>query len=605
MKKEISFIVLMSICGLVTGLAVTTILIAIASPDLTNQILTIAEKQDFVTMTGIAERIAENTTLFIFLPTLTVSLITALFCLLVLNPQITITNLRSRTAKLKLSAVLVALAGVYLLAAAIEYALGMTINRPFMTFMSDNNISGIPIISAYFETAVLGGLTWLIVGETGWAGDLSSFKMGSADKKARPLECLALGALAGILTTSLFFSIDWTFNRFFLLISEVLDRSGETSILGFKYLGLMMVTMLTVCGCMVAGLTLGFAPVNRDWGYRYRRLILPGALAVVCLLSVLGINQHAAVKYDLDKKDLAQAAGLSSSAEQSKTILLFKSADNSSGVLLQEWPMAVEGYSMMGKNIVTLSEENLTRIIKYIDNHPDGSIYKYTAFDVLFKGYHALWDIELGREYQFKASFHLMLPRIMMISSMKSLPVTDRNIGYLRAFSDEKIWYFGKKIIPKIAAGFIHFNMFDEAGQWIKKAEQLKSDQSEISDWIVIPAAPMLTAGKITGGIKVNGYIPANTKVALFSADLTGDKISMWNQPISMVDARALDQEGRFLFKNLGQGKYTLALMTERETIPFGISADRIKVKNLPGPIELNIEKSVVDLGDIEINVEL
>lgn len=606
MKKEISFIALMSICGLVTGLAITAILMAIASPDhLTNQILTIAEKQDLVTMIGMAERITGNTTLFIFLPTLTVSLITVLFCLLILNSQITITNLRSRTAKLKLSAVLVTLAGVYALAAVIEYALGITINRPFLTSISEKDISGIPIILAYFETAVLGGLTWLIVGETGWAGDLSSFKMGSADKKARPIECLVLGALAGILTTSLFFSLNWTFNRFFLLISEVFDQSGETSFLGFKYLGLMMVTMLTVCGCIVAALTLSLAPVNRDWSYRCRRLILPAALAFVCLLSVLGINQHAAVKYDLDKKDLAQAAGLSSSAERSKTILLFKSADNSSDVLLQEWPMAVEGYSMMGKNIVTLSEENLTRIIKYIDNHPDGSVYKYTAFDVLYKGYHALWDIERGKEYQFEASLHLLLPRIMMISSMKSLPVTDRNIGYLRAFSDEKTWYVGKKIARKIAAGFIHFNMFDEAGQWIKKAEELKPDQSESSDRIVIPAVPMLTAGKVTGGIKVNGDIPANTKIALFSADLMGDKISIWNQPISMVDAHALDQEGRFLFNNLGQGKYVLALMTESEIVPFNISADRIKVKNLPGPIELDIENSVADLGDIEINVEL
>ena len=45
--------------------------------------------------------------------------------------------------------------------------------------------------------------------------------------------------------------------------------------------------------------------------------------------------------------------------------------------------------------------------------------------------------------------------------------------------------------------------------------------------------------------------------------------------------------------------------MTESEIVPFNISADRIKVKNLPGPIELDIENSVADLGDIEINVEL
>ena len=62
MKKETSFIALMSICGLVTGLAITAILMAIASPDhLTNQILTIAEKQDLVTMIGVAERITGNT----------------------------------------------------------------------------------------------------------------------------------------------------------------------------------------------------------------------------------------------------------------------------------------------------------------------------------------------------------------------------------------------------------------------------------------------------------------------------------------------------------------------------------------------------------------
>jgi len=605
MKKEISFIALMSICGLVTGLASTAILLAIGYPvHLTDRILTMAEKQDLVTMIGMAERITGNTTLFIFLPSLAVALATALFCLLILNSQITVTNLRHRTAKLKLGLVLVTLAGVYALTAVIEYTLGISINRPLLTFFSGKNISGTPIVPAYIEMAVLGGLTWLLVGETGWAGDLSSFKMGSADKKARPIECLALGALAGILTAGLFFSLDWSFNRFFILISEVFDRSGDTSFLGFKYLGLMLATMLALCGCIVALLTLSLAPVYRDWRSRLRRLILPAALTLVCLLSVLGINQHAAVKYDLDKKDLARAAGLSSSAEPSKTILLFKSTDNGSDVLLQEWPMAVDSYSMMGQNIVTLSEENLTGIIEYIDNHPHGSVHNYTALDILYRGYLALWDIERGKEYQFEASRHLQLPRIMMISSIKSLPVTDRNIGYLRAFSDEKTWSVGKKIAPKIAAGFIHFNLFDEAGQWIKKTAALNPDPSESNDRIVIPAAPMLTAGQVTGAIKVNGGIPANTRIALFSADLMRDKVSMWNQPISMVAAHALDQEGRFLFNNLGQGTYVLALMTDSEIIPFDIPAGSIKVKNVPGPVALDIENPVADLGAVEIDVE-
>ena len=70
-------------------------------------------------------------------------------------------------------------------------------------------------------------------------------------------------------------------------------------------------------------------------------------------------------------------------------------------------------------------------------------------------------------------------------------------------------------------------------------------------------------------------------------------------------ESKSGEQEGRFLFNNLGQGKYTLVLMTESKIIPFNISADRIKVKNLPGPIDLYIENSVADLGDIEINVAL
>jgi len=605
MRKEISFVLIMALSGFCTGVTITAILCGIASPSYDGLILTLAEKDDFQAMFKLGEWINDHLTWFT-LPTLAISFIALIFYLKILNPGITIANLKNKTSILKFGAVLILLTIVHSLFAIMEYAFGVEILRPLMSIGSGDNITtSSAVFMAYVEAAVIGGLTWMIIGETGWAGDLSSFKLQAGKQKPRIIESLLFGVVVGTVTSALLFFFDWTFNRFFLLINEVLDGSGETSLLGFKYLGLMIVSILMTCSAIFASLTVALAPVRQDWRYRRIRLILPTLLAGILFIAVWGIDRHASTKYDLNQKDLGQAAGLDSLAIQSKTVLLFKPKNDTDKFIIQEWAMEVEGYSMMGKNSIVLSQNNLSKVAAFIDSRPDGSVFKYTALDVLYKGYYALWDIDNGLKHHKTAAQHLLLPRMMLIARAKQMLVTEQNLSYLQAFTNESIWHVGVKAAPKMAAGFIHFNLFDEAALWLAKGAKGNDVQSGSSEELTIPEEPFLIHGKITGEIKINGKIPDGSKAALFAAERIGEQIKVWDNAISMVAVSVIDQAGRFNFKNLSEGNYVLALIADSQTIPHSDSAGNVEVSNLPAPIEITAVKPSVDLGSIEITVKL
>jgi hypothetical protein len=171
----------------------------------------------------------------------------------------------------------------------------------------------------------------------------------------------------------------------------VLDKSGEVSYLGFKLLAYEAMFMASMSLGILAGLITAFSPTYKTTRQRVVRLIFPAMLLAVLIPVILSTYQNAVKKYDLGKKNLAEAVGIPEKASVSKTIATFMPNNKT---VIQEWPMQANANSFMGTYTIELSHENLNKVKDYIAAHKEGSVYNYAAQDVLVNGYYGLWDIK-------------------------------------------------------------------------------------------------------------------------------------------------------------------------------------------------------------------
>jgi hypothetical protein len=587
MKKEIAFIGLMMILGVALGFGLVAILGAIAIPGYTGMILTQAEKADFELMSQQFSWIVKNP--YLLTGILILFFITAGVLLFAnLNPNFR-NKFKEKTARLKAAAVLLGSLACFVLLLTPLFSSSLF---PLLYSSFPQTINN-TVIFLFF--LISSGLLWVIVGETGWAGDFSSWKMGVQGKQARPVASFILGGIIGSAAFGLYYLFNWSFNKYFILVSEVLDKSGETSYLGFKLLANYLMFFLSMSLGIMAGLITAFSPTYKTTRQRAVRLIFPAMLLAVLIPVILTTYQNAVRKYDLGKKNLAEAVGIPEKASVSKAIATFMPNNKT---VIQEWPMQANANSFMGTYTIELSHENLNKVKDYIAAHKEGSVYNYAAQDVLVNGYYGLWDIKKGIEQQFKNSGEILLPRLMLISQLRYLPITTDNLNYLKSFTDENKWHIGRAL--RIAEAFMHFGMVDKAKAWVEKAKSKGEDVSKAT----FLNDKVLTNGKILGEIKINGKSPANAKVGLLRYSESFEKIDNITLVLRLLDVRNLDATGRVSFNHLGRGEYVLAIMTDKETLPYNLPSEKLHVINSPGAIKLDVNKPNRNLGNINIVVK-
>ena len=588
MKKEIAFIASMIILGIALGIGIVAIMGAISVPGYTGMILTQSEKADFELMSQKFLWLAKNPYIIAIILILLI-VITGILLFANLNPHFR-NKFKEKTARLKASAVLLTSLGCLLL-------LFVPATNFFSFLFSDFLFSHARDNIAVFLFFFLGtGLLWFIAGETGWAGDFSSWKMGVQGKQARPVASFILGGIIGSAAFGLYYLFNWSFNKYFVLVSEVLDKSGETSYLGFKLLAYYLMFISSISLGILGGLITALSPTYKTTRQRIVRFIFPAMLLAVLISVIAGTYQNAVTNYDLGKKNLAEAVGIPEKASVSKTIIMF--TPNKIGI--QEWPLKIEVNNLMGTNTIELSYENLKKVEGYVAGHKEGSVYNYTACEALTNGHYGLWDVKKGIEQQFKNSGEVIFPRLLLISKLNQLPITQENLSYLRTFTDESKWHIGGKFAIKIAFAFMHFGEVEKAKALVRKAQEKGEDISKITFF----NEKILKDGKITGNIKVNGKSPANTKVGLLRYSKSFEKIDNITLVLRLLDARDIGNSSRFEFNHLGKGEYVLAVMTDKETIPYNLPSEKLRVANSPGVIKLDVNKPSINLGNINIAVQ-
>ncbi|HBO84326.1 MAG: hypothetical protein A2073_05665 [Deltaproteobacteria bacterium GWC2_42_11] len=577
MKKEIIFISVMTVLGVALGLGIIIILASVGMPNYSEMLLSLQEKTDFEMMSKSlifspgSGKMTITSVVFLILATTASVLFASNMNQNILNA------LRHKNTIFKALVVFLGCLGYLILPL-------LFLNKIF--FLQSTSPDSIILLLSVFITGIL----WFFAGETGWAGDFSSWRIGN---NAKPAKTFLMGGMTGIIAYLLSFINGWAFNKYFILVSEVLDKTGETSYLGFKLLAYGLMFMSGISLCILAGVIVALSPTYKETRQRITGIIFPSILFIIFISVVAGVYQNASKKYDINKKNLAEAVGIPEKVSSSRTVVLFASDKTAP----QQLPMQTMGSSFVGTYTIELSYENLKKIEDYLDKHKEGSVFMYAGRDALINGYHTLWDIKKGIEWQFKSSNDMLLPRMMMLARLKNLPVTPENLSYLKSFSDKSRWHIGGKHGLRMAEGFMHFNLIEEAKALVKESKEKGADVSKAT----FLDEPVFTDGKISGTLKINGKEAPNIKIALLAYTDSVHKFENVSLTGLLLDVRESDPAGKFSFEYLGKGDFMIAVMTDKETIPYNILPEKFRVENSPGKIKLDTATKNLDLGNINI----
>ncbi len=593
--KDIIFVLVMGMFGVAGGVGIMSILSVIAAPNYMDMLLTVKEKADLEAMsTGFLAVLGGNVGVMAAVMVI-IAIIGFIFVLYELNPNFGL--LRRHTVKMAKAAVAAAGGAVLFLLLVAAMA------RMPLAIISGILPSSLPEALIFYGVVlcVISGMLWVLVGETGWAGDLVSWRAGSKDmvmpRWPKFLTSFLMGAACGGIAYCLLLLLNESFNKYFLLVAEVLGRSGEPSIHGWRLLSYSLMVMLGFSLAIIAGFVTVLSAREMTVRARLIRLIVPAVLLAVYAVIICGTYRDAVTRYDLNKKNLAEAAGIPEKGQAVRTVLLFIPEKTA----VKEWRMEAAGSGVMvSNNTYALTPENITKIENYLSSRKDGSIFFYAGQDAVMKGYFKLWETEKAVERMFVNANSQILARMVLLKRLSSIPATAENEKYLRSFADETKWYSGKTPSLRIAEAFMHFGRADEAKAWADKAKAKGADPAKSA----FLSGPVLTGTSVAGAVNLNGAPLTGRKVALFSYRPKMTNIDPQSFASFPVDAKTTDGAGRFAFTNLGKGEYVLAVMVDNEQVSSKVPADGLSVENAPGIIRIDAENPSRSLGTIAIKVK-
>ncbi len=206
--------------------------------------------------------------------------------------------------------------------------------------------------------------------------------------------------------------------------------------------------------------------------------------------------------------------------------------------------------------------------------------------------------MEKARELLSQYADNSLLYRLMLLRHLGQVPKSETALAYLRDFTDETRWSYGRKHSLQLAQALTRFGLLDEARAWQQKALELGADVSELN----IPEFSVPMNGAIKGRMLVNGAPPEKPgEVALLSlsecTDRVGD-VTPTGFSMRVVDVRDMDSRGEFSFQNLGNGAYYLTARLD----PSVAKPDAIvDIKDSPGVICLEDGEGEKDLGNIQV----
>lgn len=573
------FIVAAMMIGVVTALMAVVIFGAIAIPAYDSYVLTHLEKADMDLIASRFSPIAEQSD-YILWPLVPLLIIAFGLFLSAMNPRLGKGTIRLRPGLYKAIVVVFAVVLVSVL-----------------YLMLINSKSG---LMALLGSSVLMGCLWMVIGDMGWAGDFSSWRSGTAERGPKFLKCFAYGATVGAVMVGL---MSWTalaINRYFILVSEVLDGSGEMSSRGYELFFYGMLVLFVLNAGILASFALSLSPSVKARDERIKNLAICFALAGVFFVATYGTYSNAADKYDLDINNLAEAVGIPADTTDTVRLLQLASLGEEGRYRLADMTLEVFGFTFAGSSKIAVSRENINRVEEYLQSHPDGTVHKYSALDSIYKGYFSLLDVAAADEALMAAADEMIYPRLLLMQRLSVLPVTPSNISMARRFADEDQWFIKGRAAFRLAEAFAHFGLIDEARKWEDRAI---ADGFEVNQ-SVVPTGDALTDGAISGRLRLNGAPLTRGRVALMSLFEEADDFSFSHITRGLVAVSGLDANGGFSFESLGSGRYYMLFIDDSSLLEGDIKSTRVNVSHNADVVVLDASNARKALGAINIHLE-
>lgn len=565
-RTEKIFLAYSLIYGILTGLLLTAVLESIAVPNGGAYLLTLQEQRDFTTMA--ARFLGMDIVKTVWMIALPATLIYLALLLPVLNPAINSSSLFKEPKKILrlgvwLTATLIITIG---LASRLDSFFGAMNMGLFM------KISGVAIPIVW----------WSVLGEIGIAGNLSTWKPQTPDIRT----CTLFAISAYLLFIVLQMANSWSFSWFFTLVSEVLDGSGEFSVRGFTWFRTGLVFLAGWSSLISSAIIIGFAPTQITRHTRIDRLILPIGMLIVFSIFLSGGYYIGVIKYDLDKTSLAEAIQADQSSPPPIYTAILKNTITS-----KPWIQSIKPSCMTDCGTIPVSLTNIGLLRQYLNEQPQ-SIFRYGAEDAIVASWFQLWDSDQATKSQYQTQ-NDMLQRMVFLNRLSALPITPENQRLLDEYRDESRWWVGHKAALRLASAAIHFNDFDQARHWLTMA-RTRGASDETLTTIAIPAQPRLVHGEIHGRIQTDRPVI----IALLRGSDTeqGVELDTTFLSLNLVDNWEVATSSTFSFKNLGEGRYFLALKYGGERADISMSKPRYIIEVTPN-------QKNIDLGTINLIV--
>ena len=390
----------------------------------------------------------------------------------------------------------------------------------------------------------LGGVAWLA---------LPCVVLGAlsfAAAAARPGRGAAFGILAGVLG---FCASRWPG------FAEAFLRLGHPF------------SPLAVHFCVPLLLALSLAFLALAFGHpRYH-----AAVALIWILITGIVEWRLRAAYGYGPRDLSQAAGLAIEVPPTTAV-------------------AVSGKLEIRPN--AYGTENLERLERYLAARQFRAVFAKEAADALRFGRLSRWDAEQALFAETMGAPALTPDYRQALALLRAGPLTEarfESLKHLAGLAGESPKGFesitqSQYIFEAFSAAFGRFGEAESARFWLSKIDRL---------WPIyekkVEASPVesMIDGQISGSLLMDGRPTPDVKVGLFYVSPGTDT---YRDGANLCCSQYPDAGGEFVFSNLGEGKYRLALQAPPAVL-------RGAVRNDPGVITLREKGRTVRVDPILI----
>ncbi|MEK7382185.1 MAG: hypothetical protein AAB262_02755 [Elusimicrobiota bacterium] len=397
---------------------------------------------------------------------------------------------------------------------------------------------------------------------------------------ARGPGAVRLGAAFGLMLGV----VGWSASRW-----PQLARALELS--GWIFVGPLLAAVLSTAVALTAGLS-AFVLMSEDVRPHARSLLL--GLCAAWVLPTIATEGALLRWWGFGPRSLAEAAGVPTNRSAQTMAVLWLYSSRGHGVQKDAVRMAADA--------VDLSHQSLVKLSAFLRHTGSRDIFARGAVAAVRQGGRQWWESERALDARTLAVSGRIHPDYRKaLDLIKAGPLNAGRFARLEGLAAEAARSSAgfedvaqsQHIFEGFSAAYARFGDEEKARKWLYRVDNLwpvnekKIEVTPVEDF---------RDGRVSGRLQVDGRGAASVRVGLFlvwkSSSASGTATSRLLSGSSFTD-----EEGRFSFRELGPGRYCLALMARPEVL-------RGRVLDSPDEFELGYDKPEVLLPVIRIERE-